>query len=261
MGGGILIDPVRLFVRHPMAANNLSCGARLVDRAGERSVAKRFRPVSPRAGVPVVNDDLHRHRTTPDTALALRVVRRRRQTPMTPVTVNRQRGRHAVPGCCGNRFWFAPRGSQLAGFVDVRNFESRIRHPMPHSFDRITDLELVFRVGCRADADPEYAAYPANDSFDSQYETEIRVASFIERTCQTNSRLDPRHGSRPIDLVAHPGCVHFKPPLAFDRGLHNAGAIDGIRDSSENFGVASEVAPPLLSGFGRSCNSTENREA
>jgi hypothetical protein len=35
-------------------------------------------------------------------------------------------------------------------------------------FDGITDLELVFRVGCRADANPEYAAYTAHGSLDSQ---------------------------------------------------------------------------------------------
>src|SRR5215471_10796612 len=101
MGGGTLINPVRLLVGHPVTADHLSCGARLVDRARERSITKRFRPVPPPVGVPVVNDDLHWHRTTPDAALALRLVRRRRQTPAAAVTVNRQRRRHAVPRCSG----------------------------------------------------------------------------------------------------------------------------------------------------------------
>ena len=41
MGGCILIDPVCFFVGHPLAAKNYSCGARLVNRAGERSITKR----------------------------------------------------------------------------------------------------------------------------------------------------------------------------------------------------------------------------
>jgi hypothetical protein len=168
MGGCVLIDPIRFFVGHPMAANDPSCGARLVDTAGQGSIAKCFRPVSPLVRVPVVDDDLHRHRTTPDTALALPVIRHRRQTPMAALTVNRQRRRHAVSGCSGNRFWAAMRDSHSCGFVDVRNFEPRIRDSMSHSFDGITDLELVFCVGCRADADPECAVHSAHAPLDSQ---------------------------------------------------------------------------------------------
>jgi hypothetical protein len=62
MGCCVLIDPVRFFIGHPMAANNLSSGTRPVDRAGQRSIAKRFGPVSPLAGVPVVNEAIDRLR-------------------------------------------------------------------------------------------------------------------------------------------------------------------------------------------------------
>ena len=36
---------------------------------------------------------------------------------------------------------------QFADFIDVGDFESRIRNPMPQPLEVVTDSELMFRVG------------------------------------------------------------------------------------------------------------------
>ena len=68
MRGGVLVDPVFLFIGHAVATGNLLGGTGLVAGTGQRSVTEGFRPVAPSVGVPLVNDHFHRHGTAPDTA-------------------------------------------------------------------------------------------------------------------------------------------------------------------------------------------------
>ena len=96
MCGGILIHPVLLFVDHSVAAWDLPGRPRLVQGAGQGSVAKGFGPVPSLFRIPMVNDDLDRHGTAPNTASAFRGISRRCQAPMSPCTINRQRRGHSV---------------------------------------------------------------------------------------------------------------------------------------------------------------------
>ena len=54
------------------------------------------------------------------------------------------------PGC---RLFPAPHYSQFAHLIYVRDFELRIRNPMPASLNLIAGPNLAFNVSCRANAD------------------------------------------------------------------------------------------------------------
>ena len=82
MRGGVLVDPVFLFIGHAVATGNLSGGTGLVAGTGQRSVTEGFRPVAPSVGVPLVDDHFHSHGTAPDTAITFGIVGRYRQAPM-----------------------------------------------------------------------------------------------------------------------------------------------------------------------------------
>src|SRR5712691_6532493 len=105
MRGGVLVDPVFLFIGHAVATGNLARGTGLVAAAGQRSVTDGFRPVAPPVRVPLVKDHLHRHGTTPDTAITLGSVGRHRQVSMSALAIDGQRWRDSMPWCrCGLLF-------------------------------------------------------------------------------------------------------------------------------------------------------------
>jgi hypothetical protein len=70
--------------------------------------------------------------------------------------IHGQRRWDSVPGrLCGRRFP-APQGSQLADFVQVREFQSLVRDSLAEPLDLVTDSELILRVGSRTDPNPKF---------------------------------------------------------------------------------------------------------
>jgi hypothetical protein len=109
-----------------------------------------------------------------------------------------------MPRCRGCQFFSTPHQFQRADFIDVGGFESRIRNPMSHPLDVVTNSELVFGVGSGANTDSEFSRDSADCSLDPQQVTQIGVAPFIEGTGRANSRLDCGDCPGPGNLGVHP---------------------------------------------------------
>jgi hypothetical protein len=67
MGNGLLVNPISLFPYHTSPAWNLSDGPSFIKRTRFGAIAKAFKSISPLAWVPMIDNHLHRHLTTPDT--------------------------------------------------------------------------------------------------------------------------------------------------------------------------------------------------
>src|SRR5882724_6874535 len=107
---------------------------------------------------------------------------------MSALAADRQRRRNAVPGRRCFRLLSAAEELNLLALIQVRNFESRIRPPLSHPFDVVSDSELVFRMRSRSDTDSKCGICSAKESFDPQKVAQIGMAPFVKRTSQTDSR-------------------------------------------------------------------------
>jgi len=223
---------------------NLAGGTGLVAGAGQRSVTEGFRPVAPPVGVPMVDDHLHRHGTAPDTAFAVGIVGRHRQASMSALAVDGQRWRHSMPRCRGCQFFSTPHQFQLADFIDVGGFESRIRTPdvpAPRRGHRFgVGVWRAFRSQYRLEIQQKLRRlFPRPAQV-----TQIGMALFIEGTGQANSRLDRSDSPKPGNLGVHPQFVPvfkvrrsgIRRQWAFDINLHNVDAIGRRGDSQGPLG-------------------------
>lgn len=190
MRRGVLIQPIGLLVAHTIAAGNLAGGPRLVNGAGQGTVAKGFGPVPSLFGIPMVDDDLHRHRTAPHTTLTVGIVSLCRQAPVSALPINLQWGRKPVPGCITSHVLSAPQDSQFADPIEVDNFQPRVHHWVPDSLQLIADAESVFGMGSGAHADSKFTSLSAYSPRDPQEVPQIGVASLVERAGQADSWLD-----------------------------------------------------------------------
>lgn len=98
MRGRILIHPVRFLPAHSFSPWNFASGSRFVEGTRQRAVTKRLGPVAHLAGVPVVNDHLHRHAAAPDAAPTLLIISPGSQAAASSLPIRRQVRRCAVPG-------------------------------------------------------------------------------------------------------------------------------------------------------------------
>ncbi len=87
MRRGLFIYPVLFLIGDPSATRDLSRRTRLVERTRQRPIAERLSAVATNMGVPMVDNHLDRHVTSPDTTLAFGFVGPGRQSSMTSGSV------------------------------------------------------------------------------------------------------------------------------------------------------------------------------
>ena len=76
-----------------------------------------------------------------------------------------------MPRCSYGLLFSTPNQFQFADSIDVGGFEALIRNPMPQTLDAVTDSELVFGVGSRANTDSKFSRNSADCSLDPQQVT------------------------------------------------------------------------------------------
>ena len=94
--GGVLVDPVLFGVGHAFSPGHLARGPGPIQRAALRAVAEGLEPVALLGRIPVVDDHLNRHATTPDTGRAFKLVGPGVQAAMPPAAVGFQVRRHSL---------------------------------------------------------------------------------------------------------------------------------------------------------------------
>jgi len=88
---GVLINPVFLRVSHAATARNRTHWPRPIEWAGSWAVAECFSSVAALARIPLIDDHLDRHLTTPDAGRALLLVGFCSESPMTALAIDRKR--------------------------------------------------------------------------------------------------------------------------------------------------------------------------
>ncbi len=203
MGGGILIHPVFFFVGHPTAARDFARGAGFVGWAGEGAVAKRLGPVSTLAGIPMVDDHLHRHPAAPDAGGASAVVGSRGQPAVPAFSVHGKHRRNSSVG-----WWWCGRGLSLYAFSDFElahlvefdDLQTWVGDPQSFSADGVSNPELMFGLRAFADSDEEITVVTANASIHAENVPLISMTSFVKGPHQPNPGLNRSSDSTPWDF-------------------------------------------------------------
>ena len=97
MGKGLFVNPVLLLPCHAFPAWDLSCWTCLVKRTRFWTVTKCLKTISLLAWIPLIDDHLHGHATSPNTDFAFCFVGSCLQPSVTALPVYLQRGRRALP--------------------------------------------------------------------------------------------------------------------------------------------------------------------
>ena len=97
MANGLFVNPVLLLPYHSFPVRDLSCWTCLVKRTGFWPVTKCLKTISLLAWIPLIDDHLHGHATSPNTDFAFCFVGSCLQPSVTALPVYLQRGRRVLP--------------------------------------------------------------------------------------------------------------------------------------------------------------------
>ena len=128
---------------------------------------------------------------------------------MSTLAIDRQWWRHAMPWRSGRPWLSACDQFQFAYPIKVCDFQPWIGNPIAQTRKAVTDAEFVLGMGALANGNPKFTRSRADCSLYPQQVTQIGVASLIEGTGQSDSRLHRCDNTRPWNLVVHGGTFEF----------------------------------------------------
>lgn len=198
------INPVFLLPAHAMSPGYLSGRPRFVESARFRTIAERLKSILSFTRVPLVHDNHYRHLAAPNAAEASGVIGLSRQPPMASRPVDFQGRRDAMPGRPFARIVSSSSGdSETADFVVINRFHPRIWRGQRLSFSDNSKTKLVFTLRCLADTYPESPPCAIYPPIYQERIAQVSVAALVERSIQSNSRLNGYDPPFPCNLINH----------------------------------------------------------
>jgi hypothetical protein len=207
MRNGILVNPVSLFPDHAFPTRNFSGRPRFIKGARFWTITKGLKTIFLPSGIPLVDNHLHWHTTTPDTKRALTFVGSGIQPPVTPLPIDLEGRWHSNPRwsraflLCASLNCF-----QFARLVVIRCLTSGISNLLGFSAHNIPGSELMLLLSLLANAYGKTSLFPNDCTFNQQDVTQIIVAPLVEGSREANARLDGDYLTTPVNL----GSASFK---------------------------------------------------
>ena len=178
---GIVVYPVFLGVRHPLAPRNSALRPGAIERAALGTVAECFEPISLPGRVPLIDDHLHRHPAAPDALQALALIRAGIEPPVSPGSVRLEIRRRPRKGRSGLRSGRTLRDHlDTTRLVEFRSLEPLIGNRRSHPTQIHTGRKAVFLLRRLSDRNGEIPVFTCYRSRQVQHIAEIIVMPLVE---------------------------------------------------------------------------------
>ena len=187
--------PSPLRCRTYLFAPALCVSVRPGKSAAFRSIAEGLESVPFLGRIPVVDDHLHWHSTTPDTGRALGVISPGVQTPMSMVAIGFQVRRFTMERWTSQRATFSIfQRLQTACLVESGRLKPRIRNGNRLPTCLHACVEKMLRLGGLPERNLEFVGFISNCPDNAKHVSLVAVTSLVERPHQPDTRL---HGYDP----------------------------------------------------------------